>query len=111
MLVAKSLGCNDGISLGVTDELFVGEVLGSALGDSLGLLKDGQEENSAVTAGSPQVSPNWYDETMFPYASISCTVELERRHKHSSWDSFRQALFKITTLSISSTEFKSTCHH
>ena len=71
MLVAKSLGCNDGIALGVTDGLFVGEVLGSALGDSLGLLKDGQEENSAVTVGSPQVSPNWYDETMFSYASIS----------------------------------------
>ena len=69
MLVAKSLGCLDGIA--EIEGLCVGETLGSALGDSLGLLKDGQEEKSAVTVGSPQVSPNWYDETMFPYASIS----------------------------------------
>ena len=58
MLVAKSLGCNDGIALGLTKGLCVGETLGSALGDSLGLLKDGQDEKSIVTVGSPQVSPN-----------------------------------------------------
>ena len=58
MLVGESLGCNDGLELGATVGISEGEALGSALGDSLGLLEAEQDENSAVTVGSPQVSPN-----------------------------------------------------
>ena len=63
--------------LGVTEGLSEGKALGSILGDSLGLLIE-QDENSAVTVGAPQVSHKSNEETMFPSASISCKMELER---------------------------------